>query len=82
MGCPQTHDAALDAQIEAVRRLGAAGRVRMAAQMSEDARRIAIEGELRRHPELTEREARLAVLRQSWGLELARRIASALHVAR
>jgi hypothetical protein len=62
---------ALKAQLTALRRLGPAGRVRLAVEMSEDARRIAFEGERRRHPELTAAEARLAVLRRVWGAELA-----------
>jgi hypothetical protein len=71
-----TSDAAFQAQVAAARRLGMAGRFRMAAQMSEDARRIAIEGERRRHPELTEEEARRIVLARIWGPELAARVAS------
>jgi hypothetical protein len=69
-----TESAARDAQIAAARRLGPAGRVRVAAELSEDARRISIEGERRRHPELTEEEARQNVLRRSWGAELATRV--------
>ena len=64
------------AQIAALRRLGAEGRLRMAVQMSEDARQIAIEGEQRRHPEMTPHDARLAVLRRLWGSELAARVPS------
>lgn len=69
-----TEIAAHDAQVGAVRRLGPSGRLRLAAEMSEDARRISIEGERRRHPELTEAEARTAVLRRIWGSELADRV--------
>jgi len=69
-----TDAAARAAQLAAIRRLGPSERVRIAAEMSEDARRIAIEGELRRHPELTEAEARDAVLRRVWGPELAARV--------
>jgi hypothetical protein len=61
----------LEVQLEALRRLGPAGRARLAAEMSEDARRISFEGERRRHPELTAAEARLAVLRRLWGTPLA-----------
>jgi hypothetical protein len=71
-----TTDAASAAQIAAVRRLGAAGRVCMAAEMSEDALRIAVEGEQRRHSSLTQLEARLAVLCRIWGPDLARRVTS------
>ena len=53
---------ARQAQIEAIRRLSPSERVEQAAQMSEDARRIAFDAEHRRHPELTWDEAREAVL--------------------
>jgi hypothetical protein len=65
---------AVEAQLAAARRLGPAGRVRVAVEMSEDARRISFEGERRRHPELTVAEARLAVLRRLWGAHLAARV--------
>ncbi|MGH7437728.1 MAG: hypothetical protein ACRENE_18780 [Polyangiaceae bacterium] len=65
---------AREAQLKAARRLGPAGRVRLAVEMSEDARRISFEGERRRHPELTAAEARLAVLRRLWGVHLAARV--------
>ncbi|MGH7270105.1 MAG: hypothetical protein ACREJ3_06700 [Polyangiaceae bacterium] len=68
---------ALQAQLVAVRRLGPSGRVRLAIEMSEDARRISFEGERRRHPELTAAEARLAVLRRLWGAQLAARVLEA-----
>jgi hypothetical protein len=66
-----TDEEALAVQLATVRRLGPAGRVLAAAEMSEDARRIAFEAERRRHPELSEAEARRAVLRRLWGRELA-----------
>jgi hypothetical protein len=66
-----TDDKARAAQIAALRRLGPAGRVRLAAEMSEDARRIAFEGEQRRHPELSTTEVRRAVLGRMWGPALA-----------
>ena len=69
-----TDDRARSAQVTALRRLGSSGRLRLAAEMSEDARRISIEGERRRHPELTEGEARRVVLRRMWGAELAARV--------
>ena len=68
---------ALEAQLAALRRLGPAGRVRLAAEMSEDVRRISFEGERRRHPELTVAEARHAVLRRVWGAQLAARVSEA-----
>ena len=55
-----------DARIAVLRRLGPSERVRIAAEMSEAARRIAIDAERRRHPELGEDEARWIVLRRMW----------------
>jgi len=69
-----TTAAARDAQLAATRRLSPSDRMRLAAEMSEDARRIAIEGEQRRHPQLTEAQARQVVLRRLWGAELAERV--------
>jgi hypothetical protein len=66
-----TDEKARTAQIAALRRLGPSGRVRLAAEMSEDARRIAFEGEQRRHPELSASEVRRMVLGRIWGAELA-----------
>ncbi len=60
-----THPAAHAAQIEALKRLGAEGRVRIAAEMSEAMRQIAIDGVRRRHPEITEAEARRMVARRA-----------------
>jgi hypothetical protein len=74
MASPDTDDLAREAQVAAVRRLGPAERLRLAAEMSEDARRISIEGERRRHPELSEAEARRAVHRRLWGADLAARV--------
>ena len=69
-----TDEAIRVVQLAATRRLGASERVRIAAEMSEAARRIAIESERRRHPELTEAQARDVVLRRLWGAELAKRV--------
>jgi hypothetical protein len=66
-----TDDLALLAQMATVRKMSPSERLRLAAEMSEDARQISIEGERRRHPELTDREARMAVYRRLWGAELA-----------
>lgn len=54
------------AQIAVLRGLGPSERVRIAAEMSEDARRIAIEAEQRRHPDLSPTEARRIVLERIW----------------
>jgi len=72
-----TNAYAREMQLLALRRLGPTGRVRLAAEMSEDARRVSIEGERRRHPDLTAGEARLAVLRRLWGNSLAARVIEA-----
>ncbi len=69
-----TTDAARAVQLAVLRRLGPSGRVQLAAEMSEDVRRIAFENERRRHPGLTEAEARRAVLRRTWGSDLADRV--------
>ena len=66
-----TDDKARAAQIAVLRRLGPPPRVRLAAEMSEDVRRIAFEAEQRRHPELSAVDARQAVLDRIWGADLA-----------
>lgn len=52
-----TSTAAQDAQVVAVRRLRADERILIAADMSEATRQMAIDGLVRRRPELTRREA-------------------------
>ncbi len=69
-----TDEAARQVQLTATRRLTASERVRVAVEMSEAARRIAIDGERRRHPELTEVQARRVVFRRMWGAALAERV--------
>lgn len=69
-----TDPRAFAAQVAVVRRLGPSGRVSMAADMSDAARRIAIDGELRRHPELSEEDAWWIVCRRTWGAALAARV--------
>jgi len=66
-----TDDKALAVQLAVLRRLGPSERMRLAAEMSEDVRRIAFEAEQRRHPELSAVEARQAVLDRIWGADLA-----------
>ncbi len=70
-----TDDAAQRVQLAATRRLSASEKVRIAVEMSEAARRIAVDGERRRHPELTEEQARRVVFRRMWGASLAERVA-------
>lgn len=63
------------AQIEAARQLGREGRLRVAIGMSEDARRISIDGVKRRHPELSDDRARHVVLTALYGADLAEKFA-------
>ena len=65
-----TDDAARHVQIAAARRLTPSQRVGLSVEMSEDARQISIESEQRRHPGLTQAQARLNVLRRLWGAAL------------
>jgi hypothetical protein len=69
-----TDETARQVQLSATRRLTASERVRLAVEMSEATRRIAIDGERRRHPELTEVQARRVVFRRMWGAALAERV--------
>ena len=69
-----TDETARQVQLSATRQLTASERVRLAVEMSEAARRIAIDGERRRHPELTEEQARRVVFRRMWGAVLAERV--------
>jgi hypothetical protein len=58
-----TTPAARDAQIEALRRLGAARRLEIAAEMSDDVRAIALAGIEARHPDYDDATARWALFR-------------------
>ncbi len=69
-----TNEAARQVQLTAIRRLTASERVRIAAEMSEAARQIAIDGERRRHPELTQEQARRVVSHRMWGTAHAERL--------
>lgn len=72
-----TDEKARAVQLAVLKRLEPSERVRIAAEMSEDVRRIAIDGELRRRPELSPAEARQAVLDRLWGPVLARAVREA-----
>ncbi len=69
-----TDETARQVQLSATRRLTASERVRLAVEMSEAAPRIALAGERRRHPELTEVQARSVVFRRMWGAALAKHV--------
>ncbi|MBX3125863.1 MAG: hypothetical protein KF718_04075 [Polyangiaceae bacterium] len=71
MSSSDTHDEARAAQLAILRQMGPSERVRLAAEMSEELRRIAFEAERRRHPEPSAAEARQAVLDRVWGPDLA-----------
>jgi hypothetical protein len=58
------------AQLMAWRRMGPARRVELAADMSEEARRVTMSGIRSRHPEYTAEELRNAMLRLVLGDEL------------
>ena len=59
-----TTPAAQEAQVLAARRLGSAGRLKVAAELSDDVRRISVEGVLRRNPGYSFEQARREVLRR------------------
>jgi len=61
------------AQMGVYRRIGPAGRVRLAMQMSEEARELALEGIRRRHPEYRNDELQTALLVMFLGEELVQR---------
>ena len=58
-----TTDAAHEAQLQAYRRMGSEKRVAIAFEMSEDVRRMALEGIRSRHPDYSETRARRALFR-------------------
>jgi len=62
-----TSRAAREVQRAAQRRLGPAGRVELAIEMSEQARSISIEGAIAREPGLSPEEARARLLRRLLG---------------
>jgi hypothetical protein len=67
-----TDAAAYEAQIQAYRRMGSEARVRLAAEMSEDARSISLAGIRARHPEYDDAHVRRALFRLLLGEDLVR----------
>lgn len=59
-------------QLDAQRRLGIAGRFRVAADMSEFARKLARNGLRSRRPELSESDLNRELIRALYGLEVTR----------
>ena len=70
MAARDTSSPAHEVQREAHRRLGAAGRVELAFEMSKRAREISIAGMRSRHPELSQAQARAQLLRRILGADL------------
>lgn len=64
--------AALEAQRNVWRRLGPAGRVRLAIEISEDIRRVALAGLKARHPALGAAELRRILVQRLYGVDPAR----------
>jgi hypothetical protein len=60
--------------MEAYRRMGPEARARIALEMSEDVRRLTLEGIRARHPEYDDERARRALFRLLLGDELVRAI--------
>jgi hypothetical protein len=67
MSSRDTSHAAREAQLRAERRLGPAGRVELAFEMTELARAISIAGAISREPGLSQAEARARLLRRLLG---------------
>lgn len=67
---PRAHHA----QVEALRRLGPAGRIAQAFEMSELAREMSKAGIKKRHPEYSDEDAVRALVWLLYGEDLARKI--------
>jgi hypothetical protein len=65
---------AAEAQFEAYRRMGGAGRAAVMFRLSEATRRWALAGIRARHPEYDQRQAFMAYARLTLGEELTRRV--------
>jgi negative regulator of sigma E activity len=66
---PESHAA----QMEAYRRLGEAGRARLAERLSDDVRQLARDGIRSRHPGYSDEQVELALRRLLYGDELFQR---------
>jgi len=74
---PLARDTSVEAtrvQYAALERMGVSGRMELMFQLSSDLREIVASGVRSRHPEYSERQVQLAVLRLAWGDELFRRV--------
>jgi hypothetical protein len=59
-------------QLAVLRRIGMAGRARMTAELCDNLRELVAAGVLQRHPDYTDEQIRLAVVRLTLGEELFR----------
>jgi hypothetical protein len=69
---PDTTLEAAQIQFSILRRIGMEGRARMAIELSDNLREIIEYGVRQRHPEYSDREVRLAVIRLTIGEQLFR----------
>ncbi len=68
---------ALRKQFEILERIGIEGRAEMTFQLSDKARQELIADIKKQHPEFTEQQVRLEVIRRCYGEELAQKVAAA-----
>ncbi|MBI2169839.1 MAG: hypothetical protein HYU28_10135 [Actinobacteria bacterium] len=69
---PRNGDGLTEAQRRVWRRLGPAGRIHLAPEMSEETRRIALAGLQARHPELGAEELQRVLVRRLYAIGPAR----------
>jgi hypothetical protein len=75
MGSSDTQPAAGRAQLQVLRLKSSAERLRMACEMSDEARAISMAGVRHRHPDWTDERVRREVRHLLLGAELAQRVA-------
>lgn len=68
---------ALRKQFEILERIGIEGRAEMTFQLSDKARQELIADIKKQHPEFTEQQVKLEVIRRCYGEELAQKVAAA-----
>jgi hypothetical protein len=71
-----TDDAAFQAQIAALRRMGPEGRANLAVELSEEVRALTEQGIRTRHPTFTDAQVRHELWRIFYGADLADRAAA------
>jgi hypothetical protein len=73
------HDTTIDAlqkQFEILERIGIEGRAKMTFELSDKARQNLIDDIKKEHPEFTEKQVMLEVIRRCYGEELAQKVAA------